>query len=208
MTQAVTLRSEAETLSASVYGSLPARRAVVLVHGQNWDASGWQRYAPLFVERGVPALAVDLRGKGSSTGNTDDYVPGRPWSPALDVRAAKEHLRANGVREIALVGTSLGGHAVLASSFDGDVECVVSVSAPVVAVPDELSRQVTGRKLFICAQNDSSGAFPHVLKSFAVVSEPKQLVVFGGDHHSRHLFKAEFGAEVLRHIVDFVARGL
>jgi dienelactone hydrolase len=123
-------------------------------------------------------------------------------------------LRERGVREIALVGASMGGHAVLASSFDADVECVVSVSAPVTAVPDELSRRITGRKLFVCADQDMSPTgtdehvAAHVRRCFDVVSRPKTLLMFGGDEHSRGMLAAPYGREALEAIVSFVARGL
>jgi dienelactone hydrolase len=156
----------------------------------------------------VPALALNLRGHDGSTGKTDEFAPPKPWSAAVDLRAAKSLLREHDVREIALVGCSLGGHAVLASSFDGDIECVVSVSAPVVETPDELSRRVTGRKLFLCADGDTTGAMPHVQRAFAAVARPKTLVVFGGAEHSRGMFAAPYGEDAIRAIVDFVAAGL
>ena len=208
MTQQVTLRSESETLSATLYGELPARRAAVLVHGQNWDASGWADVAPRFARRGIPALAVDLRGKGRSSGKTDEYVPGRPWSPVADLAAAKAFLRDSGAEEIALVGASLGGHAVLASSFDGDNECVVAISAPVAPVPDELNRRIHGRKLFLCATGDRSGAFTNVLACLEAASEPKMLVAFSGKEHSRAMFDAAYADEFFRQLFDFVGLGL
>jgi pimeloyl-ACP methyl ester carboxylesterase len=202
------LTSGAETLQADLYGDLPARRAVILVHGQNWDASGWRDIAPRFVARGVPALALNLRGHDGSTGTTDDFAPPKPWSPVIDLGAAKALLRESGASQIALVGASLGGHAVLASSFEGDVECVVSISAPVVSTSDELSRRVTGRKLFVCANEDTSGAMPHVQRAFAAAATPKTFLVFGGKEHSRGMFAAPYGAEALEAIVSFVAKGL
>ena len=208
MTQAVTLRSEAETLSATLYGDLPSRRAAILVHGQNWDSSGWADVAPQFVARGVPALAVDLRGKGRSTGTTGDYVPGQPWSPLADLAAAKAFVRVRGVEQIALVGASLGGHAVMASSFDGDNECLVSISAPVAPVPEELSRRIHGRKLFVCAKNDRGGALEHTLATFEVTPEPKMLVVFGGDKHSIGMFDQPYADEMFTVVLDFVTKGL
>ncbi len=208
MTQAVTLRSESETLCATLYGELPARRAAILVHGQNWDASGWSDVAPRFVSRGIPALAIDLRGKGRSTGTTGDYVSGQPWSPVADLAAAKSYLRGHGVTEIALVGASLGGHAVLASSLERDNECLVSISAPVAPVSDELSRRIHGRKLFVCAKNDRGGALEHTLATFEVTPDPKMLVVFGGDKHSRGMFDQPYADEMFAVILDFVARGL
>ncbi len=208
MPETLRFASDGETLQADLYGRLPARRAAILCHGQNWDGSGWLPLAPRFVARGIVALAINLRGYDGSSGKTDEYVPGRPWSPVADLGAAKALLREHGAREIALVGASMGGHAVLASSFEGDVECVVSLSAPVTAVPDELSRRVSGRKLFVCTDGDTSGAYPHVLLSFAALAEPKTLLVFGGREHSRGMFVAPYADEAIGALIDFVARGL
>jgi len=204
--ETVRLSSQGETLLGDLYGDLPSRRAVILVHGQDWDASGWRDVAQRFVAHGVAALALNLRGYDGSTGKTTEYVPPAEWSPVIDLRAAKALLRDRGVREIALVGASMGGHAILASSFDADVECIVAVSAPVVAVPDELSRRVIGRELFVCADGDTLGAAPHVLHSFDIVSEPKTLLMFGGKEHSRGMFAAPYGPEAVEAIVEFVAR--
>ena len=165
--QTVKLESEGETVQADLYGALPAARAAILCHGQSWDATGWRDIAPQFAARGVPALALNFRGYDGSTGKTT------PESTVADLRAAKAWLRRSGATEIALVGASMGGHAVLASSFERDVECVVSISAPVQPVDDALSRKVSGRKLFICANEDTMGATPHVLRTFELCDTPK-----------------------------------
>jgi pimeloyl-ACP methyl ester carboxylesterase len=198
--------SDGETIEADLYGRLPAARVAILVHGQNWDASGWRDVAPRFVARGVPALAVNLRGYGGSTGKTNRYRPGKPWTPVADLHGAKAALRARGVKEIAVVGSSMGGSAVLASSFEADVECVVAISAPVAAVPDELSKKITGRKLFVCADRDSLRATPNVLSCFTATGAPKKLVLFGGREHSRAMFGASYGDDALDDIVEFVCR--
>jgi dienelactone hydrolase len=208
MSETVRVPSEGETLLGDLYGALPSRRAAILVHGQQWDASGWHDVAERLVSRGLTALALNLRGYDGSSGKTNKYAPPAPWSPVADLRAAKALLRERGAREIALVGASMGGHAILASSFDADVECIVSVSAPVAAVPDALSRRISGRKLFVCADHDSLGAAPNVLHCFDVASRPKTLLMFGGSQHSRAMFKAPYGDEALQAIVDFVARGI
>lgn len=204
----VPLRSEGELLQADLYGTLPARRATVLCHGESWDAAGWADLAPRFVERGVPALAVNLRGYGGSTGRTERYVPGRPWSPVADLRAAARLLRERGATELALVGASLGGHAVLATALEEDVECVATISAPVAPVPDELSARVRGRKLYLGTSEDELGATAHMLASFKALTGEKRLVLFGGREHSRGIFSAPYSPEAIATLVDFVARGL
>ena len=214
MPETVRIASESETLLADLYGALPARRAAILVHGMAWDASGWRDVAERFVASGVPALALNLRGYDGSSGKTNEYAPPAPWSPVADLRAAKSLLRERGVDEIALVGASMGGHAVLAASFDADIECVVSLSAPVTSVPDELSRRITGRKLFVCADQDraptgtADGVAKNVRRCFDAASRPKTLLMFGGDEHSRGMFAAPYGAEALDAIVAFVAKGI
>jgi len=195
----VQLASEGETLRGALYGTLPAKRAAILCHGQSWDASGWRDIAPRLVARGVPALALNFRGYAGSTGTTGK------WTTVTDLAAAKAWLTQAGAREIALVGASMGGHAVLGSSFERDVECVVSISAPVEPVEDALSKKVSGRKLFICANEDSMGAAPHVLRMFDLCDTPKTLLMFGATEHSIGMFHASYGAEVIAAILDFVA---
>jgi alpha-beta hydrolase superfamily lysophospholipase len=208
MPETLRVASDGETLLGDLYGALPAQRAAILVHGQHWDASGWREVAQRLVERGVAALALNLRGYDGSSGTTEDYAPPAPWSPVTDLHATKALLHERGVRQIALVGASMGGHAILGSSFEGDVECVVSISAPVAAVPDALARRISGRKLFVCADRDTSGAAEHVRRCFDVVSRPKTLLMFGGGEHSRGMFAAPYGPEAIDAIVDFVARGI
>ena len=201
------MTSDAETLHADLYGTLPARRAAILVHGSSWDASGWRDIAPRLVDAGVPALALNLRGYDGSTGKTNRWEEPGVWSPIVDLRAAKALLRERGVREIALVGSSMGGYAVLGSSLDGDVECVVANSAPGIT-PDDLLRRITGRKLFLGTDGDTVIPHEHVRHAFEVAAEPKTLVVFGGKEHSRGMFAAPYAADAIDAIVRFVAKGL
>ena len=207
-TASVTVTSDRETLQADLYGALPAARVAVLVHGSSWDASGWREIAPRLVARGVPALALNLRGHDGSTGATNRWEEPGEWSPITDLRAAKTLLRARGAREIALVGSSMGGYAVLGSSLDGDVECVVSQSAPGRTVPEDLLRRIGGRKLFIGTDGDTVIPHDDVRRAFAIVTEPKMLLVFGGKEHSRGMFSAPYGEDVVTAIVDFVAKGV
>jgi dienelactone hydrolase len=205
----VQLSSEGETLTAELYGALPAQRVVVLCHGASWDASGWRDIAPRFVARGVPALAINFRGFGGSTGKTGK-VGSEPrsssvWTTVTDLAVAKAWLKQQGAKEIALVGASMGGHAVLGSSFERDIECVVSISAPVEPVDDALSKKVSGRKLFICADQDHLGAAPHVVRMFDVCEPPKTLLMVGGTEHSRPLLDGPHGADLIAAMLDFVA---
>ena len=61
-------------------------------------------------------------------------------------------------------------------------------------------------KLFISADEDSLGAAPHVLAAYRAAARPKSLLLFGGAEHSRKMFEAPYGQEVIDAIVEFVCR--
>jgi pimeloyl-ACP methyl ester carboxylesterase len=198
----VRIASEKAQLAGRLYGKLPARRAAILCHGANWDASGWAEIAPRFEERGVPALALNFRGYGRSTGSNNRR------SAVVDVVSAAVWLKAEGAGEVALVGASMGGHAVLMASAEVRPESVVAISAPVRAIPAEEAQRIKGRKLFVCAERDFLGAAAAVRQAYEDAAQPKDIRLFPGREHSRAMFEAPYGEEALRAILDFVSSGL
>ena len=202
MAREVRIESEGATLVAALHGDLPAPRVAVLCHGANWEASGWGDVPDRFVARGVVALALNFRGYDGSTGRTNRN------SAPVDVRNAAAWLRSNGVRDIALVGASMGGHAVLMASAAISPESVVAISAPVRAISEGDAKRVLGRKLFVCAERDSLGAASAVTQAYTDAEEPKTLRLFPGREHSKALFRGKHAEEVLDLIVGFVAEGL
>jgi dienelactone hydrolase len=198
----VRLSSEGAQLVGILHGELPASRAVLLCHGANWDASGWDPIAPRFVERQLPALALNFRGYGGSTGRT------HRGSAIADVVRAAVWMTENGAAELALVGASMGGHAVLRGSAAVSPECVVAISAPVRPLPTEDAQEIKGRKLFVCAEHDFLGAAAAVKQAYADAGDPKDVRFFPGRQHSIGMFKANYGEEALGAILDFVSSGL
>ncbi|MFI6070617.1 alpha/beta fold hydrolase [Actinoplanes sp. NPDC051343] len=87
----------------------PAGAPVVLLHGSGSNASTWDRFAARLAGAGRRAIAVDLRGHGSSA-RTGGYA-----LDALrdDVLALIEKLSLRGA---VLVGHSVGGYAALAAA--------------------------------------------------------------------------------------------
>ena len=202
MAREVRLESEDATLVAALHGELPSSRAALLCHGANWDASGWGEIPGRFTKRGLAVLALNFRGYDGSSGRTNRN------SAPVDVRNAAAWLRSSGAHEVALVGASMGGHAVLMASAAVSPESVVAISAPVRALSDGDAKRILGRKLFVCAERDSLGAAAAVTQAFTDAEEPKTLRLFPGREHSKAMFKAKYGEEVLELIAAFVAEGL
>jgi pimeloyl-ACP methyl ester carboxylesterase len=129
--------------------------------GRAGTEAGWLDVEPRFAARAVPALALNLRGYDGSSGAKNETITIPNWVPPDFVVAGLQTcarssaaLREQGAGEIALVGASMGGHPVLMSSADADVECMVSISAPVVEIPEALA-EIGGRKLFVFADQDA-----------------------------------------------------
>jgi pimeloyl-ACP methyl ester carboxylesterase len=202
MPREVQIESESAVLVAVLHGELPAARAALLCHGANWDASGWDDVPRRFTGRGVTVLALNFRGYDGSSGRTNRN------SAPIDVRNAAAWLRSNGVRDVALVGASMGGHAVLMASAAVAPDSVVAISAPVRAISEGDAKRILGRKLFVCAERDSLGAASAVTQAYTDAEEPKTLRLFPGREHSKGMFKAKYGDEALELIVGFVAQGL
>jgi pimeloyl-ACP methyl ester carboxylesterase len=102
------------------------RSGLVLGHQLGGDLCEWLPQARAFAKRGYQALAFDFAGFGDSQhGSADDRVD-------TDVVAAAEQLRRRGADRIVLVGSSMGGTAVLsaATRIRPPVAGVVSLSGP------------------------------------------------------------------------------
>ena len=102
------------------------RSGLVLGHQLGGDLCEWLPQARAFARRGYQALAFDFAGFGHSQhGSAHDRVD-------TDVVAAAEQLRRRGADRIVLVGSSMGGTAVLsaATRIRPPVAGVVSLSGP------------------------------------------------------------------------------
>jgi pimeloyl-ACP methyl ester carboxylesterase len=89
------------TLGYRTTGS-PDGLPVVLLHGLGEDAAGWDRFAAELADRGRQAIAVDLRGHGTSS------HPGE-YSFELMAGDVLAFLASLGLTRIDLVGHSMGG---------------------------------------------------------------------------------------------------
>jgi dienelactone hydrolase len=202
--QTVSFRTEdGATISGIVYGKSP--RAVVLVHGGQYRKESWDSQARSLVKAGLMALAIDLRGFGSSTG------PGQadPFTAPLhlDVLAAVRYLRANGAQAVSVVGASMGGWAAadaVALAKAGEISRLVLLGAGAGNQPPE---RIVGPKLLITSREDRSGdalRLPGIEKAFEKMPEPKRLLVVSGSAHAQAMFGTVVGDQVTREMIQFV----
>jgi dienelactone hydrolase len=192
------------TISGIVCGKSP--RAVVLVHGGQYRKESWDSQARSLVEVGLMALAVDLRGFGSSTGpgQADPYT-----APLyLDVLAAVRYLRANGAQSVSVVGASMGGWAAadaVALAKAGEISRLVLLGAGAGDQPPEL---IAVPKLLIVSREDRSGdglRLPGIEKAYKRMPEPKRILIVTGSAHAQGMFDTTVGDRVTREMIRFLS---
>lgn len=111
--------SDGLALAYDEFGPVPAKKAIVLVHGfssnryENWKRMGWY---DAVAGKGLRGLALDCRGHGESAKPHDPAKYDRA-AMAADVFALMDHV---GIERAHLLGFSMGAHiALTAAMADG-----------------------------------------------------------------------------------------
>lgn len=105
--------TDGTSLHASVDRAADGKRGVVLVHMNARSSEDWRFVSEKLARSGMTAVAVDLRGHGTSApiegALTDDHYA----AMESDVAAAVAWLRSQGITDVACAGASLGANLCL-----------------------------------------------------------------------------------------------
>ena len=176
-------------------------RGVVLVPGGHGVGETWDRQARRLARAGFRVLAIDYRGRGPAGGVEPDDTKAH-----LDVIGAVRRLRAEGARQVSVVGASWGGWAAgtAAIAVPGLIDRLVLLAHSPFDHPERLG----GRKLFIVAAGDRDGTGRPRLESVRAQYEsapgPKRLVVLKGAAHAQFLFLTPEGERLQAEIERFL----
>jgi pimeloyl-ACP methyl ester carboxylesterase len=138
-------------ITADSYGM--ADRAVVLLHGGRFDRTSWRPQASVLAARGFRVLALDFRASVASRAGKETPCLYDPACLAKDVLAAVRFLKAEGAKQIAVVGGSLGGGAAAQAAIEageGEIDRVVLLAHMSIPKPEG----IRGRKLFVAARGE------------------------------------------------------
>jgi dienelactone hydrolase len=194
----------AEQIQGDLYRG--GERGIILAHGGRLNKESWKKQAEVLMRSGFTVLAINFRGDTVRPDGTPSAL-GSDEDNATDVLAAAAYLRANGVKSISAIGGSLGGDAVGdadARSPAGTFDCVVFLGA----VGGDAPQKLTGHKLFIVAQADSSGTelrLPQIREHYARAPQPKKLIVLDGSAHAQYLFNTDQGPRLMDEILRFLS---
>jgi pimeloyl-ACP methyl ester carboxylesterase len=195
--------SDGATLVGVVLGR--GRRGLVLGHQLGSDLCEWLPQARAFAKRGYRVLAFDFAGFGDSQhGPADGRVD-------TDVVAAAAELRRRGTDRIVLVGSSMGGTAVLsaAARIRPPVAGVVSLSGPStfggVDARAAMARLRVPVLLVVAADDHPFLEQARELRDAARAGDKRLLVIPGGGHGTSLLEFGEDAPRVRAAVQGFIA---
>ncbi len=189
------------TFSTSDQGTVYALLAgegtqgVVLAHGAIFNKESWDNLTKVLVAKGLRTLALDFRGYGKSK-------PGLK-SEALyeDILAAVRYLHQIGVRQVSVIGASMGGGAAgeaAIRSQPGEINKLILLSPVPITDPDKLQ----GELLFIASKAESLAN--SVKGQYEKAPNPKKLILIESDAHAQHIFRTDQAEKLNQAMIDFL----
>jgi pimeloyl-ACP methyl ester carboxylesterase len=188
---------------ADIYGT--SQRAVVLVHGGQFNKESWAPQARTLQAAGFEVMAIDLRGYGKSHGPGDKDPEDSPLQN--DVLAAVRYLHRTGAKSVSIVGGSMGGSAAGDASIAsqaGEIDRLVLLGA----APNEPADKLKSPVLFIVARDDAGDGnelrLPGIRKQYEKAPQPKELIVLDGSAHAQFLFQTDQAERVMQEILRWL----
>ena len=177
--------SDGVRIAGRLFGD--GRVGVVLGHSIDGDQTEWWNVAEVIADAGSLALTIDFRGycPGEESGCSEDGTTAYAWR---DLLAGAKLLRERGVKEIVLIGASMGGTAAILAAGHArpDVSGVITLSAPTECCGMETDKSVVAAAgapmLFIAGRLD--GDAPASARAFSrwAGSSGEALILASGEH--------------------------
>jgi alpha-beta hydrolase superfamily lysophospholipase len=182
------------------------RIAVVLAHQGGADLCGWLPYISTLQHAGLRAFAFDFRGSGlSGMSSRASLALGR------DLAGAVARVRADGARDVFLMGASMGGAAVAQNSAGIDVAGRISLSGTRLwtgyGVNDPAGvRRISAPFLYVGTRDDWRAPRLEAMSVFRMIgSADKQIVLYPGSMHGWDLVEQPpYGARTRALILKWI----
>jgi alpha-beta hydrolase superfamily lysophospholipase len=182
-------------------------RTVVLAHGWGDDLCETLVVAAKLVAGGYRVVAFDFRGSGRS------QSPSKNWrSLGRDLAAAVAHARRTGAQRIFLMGSSMGGAAIVQNTASLRVDGRISLSGtwlwPAVGINDPRGvRRIRAPFLYVGTRRDRRTPHKEALDVFRRVgAKDKRMAVYpGGEHGWQILQYSKYGPRSQALILGWLA---
>ncbi len=184
-------------LSGTLWGDGESNVGLVLAHMRGRDQSTWWTFAAEAARKGYQVLTFDFRGYGDSPGQRDTELD-------LDLEAAIQFARENGVTVTIVMGASMGGTAAINVADGLELTGVVSLSAPAefLGLPAlDIAVNVGEPLLLVAAENDQP--YADAARDIAANALTSEVLILEGQQHGTNLFNDHPG--LTETLLDWVA---
>jgi len=186
-----------EEISGSVFGE-EGDVGIVLAHMRGRGQSSWFEFAEKARDSGYVVLTFDFRGYGESTGKKDKRID-------RDLEAAVRYMTIHKkVREVVIIGASMGGTAAIAIADEYNVAAVAALSPPITFGRIDALEAASSMKtplLLVVAENDPP--FNGYVNSFRNAAAAVRYLEMTGNQHGSNLF-ADHNEELTEQLIAFV----
>ncbi|VVB55663.1 2-succinyl-6-hydroxy-2,4-cyclohexadiene-1-carboxylate synthase [uncultured archaeon] len=178
----------------------------LLLHMMPATKESWTEFATRLQEKGFAALAIDLRGHGSSTdknGSKLDYKEFKDHEhreSMKDIAAAKEFLKGQAnvdISGMAIAGASIGANLALwQASIDKDVSLLILLSPGLNyrgIQAAQLAPHYSGPVYILASEMDATNAAQSSRELFKIFPGDKELEIIKRNSHGTNMFISEPG---------------
>lgn len=161
-------------------------KGIILLHMLGVDKSSWETLSKDLNNNGYSVIAIDFRGHGDSDLNYETFTD-NDWKNLIkDVKAAASYyLKSNKVKEIYIIGASIGANTAINYAVeDSSVKGVALLSPGMnyrnILVANAIEKY-NGKVLLVASKGDDY-SYKSVIKLQGI--NPKaELIVYEGDDH-------------------------
>ncbi len=166
-------------------------KAVILLHMFQKTKLSWRSFAEKLNGDGYSVLSIDFRGHGESDDNWKNFVEKDFINMIQDVKAAKAFLKMYGIKEIGIIGASIGANIALNYSIeDEDVRFVVLLSPGMNYKGINIENSDFNRPILIVVSKDDVQSFNDSKEILENISnEDKKIALFENAGHGTDMFK-------------------
>lgn len=160
-------------------------QGIILLHMLGVDKNSWETLPKNLNTNGYSVIAIDFRGHGDSDLNYETFTDNEWKDLTKDVKAAASYLKENKVKEIYILGASIGANtAINYVVTDSSVKGVALLSPGMnyrnILVANAMEKY-KGKVLLVASKGDDY-SYKSVIKLQGI--NPKaQLIVYDGDDH-------------------------
>lgn len=179
----------------SLFGSYPD--IVILAHGKVFNKESYYDLCEVLLKNKISSLAFDFRGYGNSKQGR-----GSPFAYGEDVIGAINFAKSlDFVKNITLLGSSMGGAAVLNASKlfkPSEIKSVIALSPVYVDGIDFIDVPVH----YLGSEGEQFAE--GIKKMHAQTKSPKTIRFFNGSAHAQNIFATESKDEIISLIVSYI----